>query len=204
MLKVLRFVLLAMGCVVMVATSPVDQPYGWPTLTQPLRPGTAATFFFSAAQSENSKPVVPRVHLRGISLGEGAGARVVGIVSTAYPTEEGYRRLDPRGTFTVGQEVEGLGTVAFVREVPFDTRSAEGPWVLPGAEGYYLTVFAQRAGLELELTMPSEELQSECNCKVDFGFEPRREYFYFSPYDPDGGVGDGGVSDGGVSGRDGG
>ncbi len=199
MRRTLRFLLLAMGCVVMVATSPMDSPHGLQLLTQRLQPGSAVTVFFSAAQVENSKPVVPRVHLRGVSLEEGAGARVVGIVSKTYPMEEGYRRLDPRGTFTVGQEVEGLGTVAFVREVPFDTRSAEGPWVLPGAEGYHLTVFAQRAGLELELTMPSEELRSECDCEVNFGFDPIREYFYSSPFDPDGGV-----SDGGVSGRDGG
>jgi hypothetical protein len=197
--RLLRFVLLAMGCVVMVATSPIEPPFGPQSLSIQLRPGTAVTVHFAAGRMEKDEPVerlVPRVYLRGSSLGNGAGARLVGILSTAMPRPEAYARVDPRGTFTVGQEVEGLGTVAFVREVPFDTH-AEGPWVLPGAEDYQLTVFAQNAELSLELSMDDEAMRSQCGCEVGYGFDEFWQQFPL--FDPDGGV-----SDGGVSGRDGG
>ena len=207
MKKVFRFALLALGCVVMVATSPQGSPvYGPPILPVTLEPGVAQTYAFAAGEKskkedERGTPLVPRVHMRGENrLGATTPvSRVVGIVSERYPFFSEYSALAAYDTFTVGQEIANLGTVAFVHEVPFTTRSIDGQgksWVLPKAREYVLTLLVQGGTVDLELSMPAEELMAECGgCEVEYGFALYGSQPYLS--NPDGGVGDGGVGDGG-------
>jgi hypothetical protein len=97
----------------------------------------------------------------------------------------------------VGQHIEGLGEVAFVHEVPFDTRGEDGkgrPWSLLENQDFFLTLLPQGATVELEMTMSAEDLRDLCGCEdVAFGFQPAGGYVYFKDSDPDGGQGrDGG------------
>lgn len=198
MRRLLRLVLLAVGCVVMVATSSVD-PYtfGDPFLRVSLLPGTAQTYSLGAARrTDKDEPgplLVPRikVDVGPASTPTASGVRVIGILSERGLGPEEYGRVDPRGTFTAGQELEGVGTVAFVYE---PSPSPRPTWVLPEARQYFLTLLVQGEPLDVVLSMDLEALSDACACVVDAGlrFHERHEYFPYGNKDQDGGTKDGG------------
>ena len=192
---VFRALLLALGCAVMVATSP--PPFTeFPPVS--LLAGGAQTFDITAQRASDGEPVPPRLSMRVWRNGYGTGpARLVGIVSSEPPPYEVYTRLDPRASFTVGQTVEGGGTVAFVHEVSEAGSGDPEAQALhfPEPRSLFLTLYSPDSNLDVRLDFATSEMEAECGCELNTYVDYVHEY---TPSTPDAGA------DAGTAGHDGG
>ena len=189
----LRALLIATGLAVMVATSPVRGPF---TLDLFLPTGGAQTVEFFVRSNDGKQPVKPLLHvLAPARHGATAGARIVGIVSpTRPPSDEAYHQLDPKASFTVGQQLEGLGTIAFVQQLPSPSdpgNMEKGPLPLPEHENIFLTVYSPDTELEVSLNLAVAQMQEECHCTVAETY-PSIVHYYHWPERPPGGTDGGG------------
>lgn len=158
-----RALLLILGCAVMVATSQRSRE----SLSFRLGAGGAETVSLSVV---SKKTVSPQLYVQPWKSEAGPkSVRLVGLVSATPPQPEAYARLDPKDTFTVGQEVEGVGRVAFVHEGTFDT-DAPGettPVRLPEDANDFLTVFSPDSSLEVMVGFAVSEMETQCRCTVE-------------------------------------
>jgi hypothetical protein len=192
-----RALLIATGLAVMVATSPAPTPFTFSTFVPA---GGAQTVAFSVKSKDGKKQVRPLLHVRPWKSDAAAtGVRLVGIVSLTQPPPEAYPRLDPKDSFMVGQQLEGLGTVAFVQQLPSPSEPGNlgtDPLPLPEYEDLYLTVFSPDQALEVTLDLAVQQMEEQCQCKVAETY-PDISYRY-DPAPPDAGTGgrDGGTDGG--------
>ncbi|WP_225409938.1 hypothetical protein [Stigmatella hybrida] len=171
MRKALRILLLVAGCTVMMATSQIDD-MGRRSAFVTLGAGEAQTF---AVQAHPTKAVElqHRLHVRFSSEWKGGeGAWVVGLVSK---WGAGPLQVTPQDTFTVGQELSGGWRVAFVAQVPFETRSGDG-WELPEGDAL-LTLYAPEQALLGELEVDLKAMEAQCKCDVYAGVSPQAGSF---------------------------
>lgn len=197
---VLRALLIAMGFAVMVATSPAIEPF---TLSLFIPPGAAQTVEVSVRSEDGQQRVKPLLHIRPWKSDEAAtGVRLVGIVSPMRPPSEAYSQLDPKASFTVGQQLEGLGTVAFVQQLPSPSEPGNlgaDPQPLPEHDDVFLTLFSPDSALEVTLDLAIPQMEEQCQCKLAETY-PEVIHYYGSALPPDAGTGghDGGTNgDGG-------
>ncbi|HYO67485.1 MAG TPA: hypothetical protein VEU33_15525 [Archangium sp.] len=163
----LRALLIATGFAVMVATSPAPTPF---MISLFVHAGGAQTVDFVVRSDNAKQPVKPLLHVSSwTSAAAPTGGRLVGIVSPTRPPAEAYPQLDPKAVFTVGQQLEGLGTVAFVQQLPSPSEPGNPgtePLPLPEHENLFLTVFSPDANLEVSLTLAVARMEEQCQCKV--------------------------------------
>jgi len=164
----LRALLLATGCLVMVATSPAPTPF---VISLGISAGEAHVVTFPEVRSTDGKThVQPLLHVRAYRETDTPGVvRLVGILAPDGVHDTSRPQLDPKASFTVGQWVEEAGTVVFVQEVPFDPgfhALQPDPLPLPQQNGYALTVFSPDANLGVELELDAPRMAEQCQCKV--------------------------------------
>lgn len=190
----LRALLLAAGCLVMVATSPTRQPF---YAGMRISTGEAQVVSFPEVRSTDGKTrVQPLLHVRSYRETDTPGVvRLVGILAPEGAHYTGRPQLDPKASFTVGQWVEEAGTVVFVQEVSIDPgfhAMQPDPLPLPQQKGYALTLFSPDAYLNVELELDARRMAEQCQCEV-------RDTYLDSVF-----VHDASPPDAGTGGRDGG
>ncbi|AKI99424.1 hypothetical protein ATI61_109373 [Archangium gephyra] len=184
----LRALLLATGFAVMVATSPAPIPF---TISLFVHARGAQTVDFQVKSTDGKRQVKPLLHVDS-SAGDGVapGARLVGILSPEKPPAEAYPQLDPKASFTVGQQLEGLGTVVFVQQLPSSSNPSilePDPLPLPEHENLFLTVFSPDLNVGVSMNLAVPQMEEQCQCKVAETY-PSIVHHY-EPPPPDAGTG---------------
>jgi hypothetical protein len=200
-----RALLLATGCAVMLATAP-EPPPPENGLDMFLPKGSSQVVALSVKRTDKKQEdIQPEVLLRANPYAEQrepipSAPRLVGLVSTSGPSYENLPRLKPEATFTPGQQVEGIGTVAFVLVAPgektFGGEGSEPP--LPyfqGAGKVFLTLFSPDTFLEAHVRLALDSMEKRCGCELEIETYPSSNYH---PPPVDAGL------DGGTDGGDGG
>jgi hypothetical protein len=159
-----RVLLLAAGCAVMLATS--YRPPGAFTY-QPIQlpAGGSETVELSMMGSEG-RPFASTTYIRTWSR----SGRLVGILSPTAPPAEALTTLAPSASYVVGEQLEGLGTVAFVLYSPqeelFDKDRGQPP-LLPAPGTAFLTLYAPDGPMDAQLAFDMRAMQFQCDCRVE-------------------------------------
>ncbi|WNG53879.1 hypothetical protein F0U59_03055 [Archangium gephyra] len=189
MRPLVRVLLLAVGCSVMLATS-MAQPYSPAYFTYPVQlPGGGAELLEFFIRSDSGKRFATHTYARSWSR----SGRVVGILSPTEPPPEALTRLSPSASYVVGEQLEGLGTVAFVlfapQELLFDDKERAQPSLLPEPGTGFLTLYAPDGPVDVELGFGVGAMQYRCDCRVEADM---RSLYRWPERPPRGTDGDGG------------
>lgn len=165
MRPLLRVLLLAAGCSVLVATTLAHS--GRPFSTHPVQlPAGGAETLALTVMGSGGPPFASTTYVRTPSR----AGRLVGILSPTPPPPEALTTLAPSASYVVGEQLEGLGTVAFVLFAPkeefFDKDKGQPP-LLPEPGTAYLTLYAPDGPVDAELSFALGTMQFRCNCRVE-------------------------------------
>jgi hypothetical protein len=164
-----RFLLLAVGCTVMLATT-LARPYAPSFTTHPLQlPGGGAELLELFVRGDSGTRFASNTYVRTWS----PSGRLVGILSPAAPPAEALSTLSPSASYVVGEQLGALGTVAFVLYAPqeelFDDKERAQPSFLAEPGTAFLTLYAPDGPVEVELGFGVGAMQFRCNCRVEAG-----------------------------------
>ncbi|HEX5753080.1 MAG TPA: hypothetical protein VFZ09_43165 [Archangium sp.] len=162
-----RVLLLAVGCSVMVATS-LARPYPPSYITHPVQlSGGGGELLELFIRSDSGKRFASHTYVRTWSR----SGRVVGILSPTAPPPEALATLSPSASYGVGEQLEGLGTVLFVlyapQELLFDDKERAQPSWMPEPGTGFLTLYAPDGPVDVELGFGLGTMQYRCDCHVE-------------------------------------
>lgn len=164
MRPLVRVLLLAAGCAVMLATTYVPRDaFTYQPIQLPA--GGAETLELSMTGSEG-RAFASTSYVRTYSR----SGRLVGIMSPTPPPPEALTTLAPSASYVVDEQLEGLGTVAFVvfspKEELFDKDKGH-PSLLSEPGTAYLTLYAPDGPLDAQLVFDIRAMQFRCDCRVE-------------------------------------
>ncbi|HYO67486.1 MAG TPA: hypothetical protein VEU33_15530 [Archangium sp.] len=184
-----RVLVLAVGCSVMLATT-IARPHPPTSVTHPVQlPAGGAELLEFFIRSDSGKRFASNTYVRSWSR----SGRVVGILSPTAPSPEALTTLAPSASYVVGEQLEGLGTVAFVlyaqQELLFDDRERAQPSLLPEPGTGFLTLYAPDGPVDVELGFGVGVMQYRCDCRVEADVRSLHHWPERPPGGTDGGNG---------------
>ncbi|AKI99423.1 hypothetical protein ATI61_109374 [Archangium gephyra] len=151
----------------MLATT-LARPYPPTYVTHPVQlPGGGAELLEFFIRGDSGKHFASHTYVRTWSR----SGRVVGILSPTAPPPEALTTLSPSASYVVGEQLEALGTVAFVLFAPqeqlFDDKERAQPSLMPAPGTGFLTLYAPDGPVDVELGFGVGAMQFRCDCRVE-------------------------------------